>query len=153
VDPVRTFGHQETLGHLGYLVSTFVDDRQLGIVLMSPFDVILPEGIATPIHPDLLFIHKEDRPHPGAENLQKLPGLVVEILDLITAEFDERVKLPAYRDAGVPEVWVVDPESCTVVVYGWEEGQFTELDRGGEGDEVGSAVLPGFRVQVGELFR
>lgn len=153
VEPARSFGHQEVLGHLAYLLSRFVDERGLGIVLISPFDVILPEEIATPIHPDLLFIREEDRPHPGAESLQHVPGFVVEILDPITAEFDERVKLPAYRDGGVPEVWMVDPESCTVVVYGWKEGQFTELERGGEEGEVGSLVLSGFRVQVGEIFR
>jgi len=153
VEPVRTFGHQEALGHLAYPLSRFAAEHRLGIVLLSPFDVILPKGIATPIHPDLLLIREEDRPPPGAENLQELPGLVVEILEPITAEFDERVKLPAYRDAGVPEVWVVDPEGCTVVVYGWKEGQFTELERGGEGDEVGSVALPGFRFQVGEVFR
>jgi Uma2 family endonuclease len=153
VEPVRTFGHQEALTHLMLPLSDFVDEHELGMILLSPFDVILPEGIATPIHPDLLFIREEDRPHPGAANLHEMPGLVVEILDPLTAEFDERVKLPAYRDAGIPEVWMVDPENGTVAVYGWKEGQFTELERGGEGDEVGSAVLPGFRVQVRELFR
>lgn len=152
-EPRRTVGHQEALSHLAYPLSKFVDEHELGIVLISPFDVILPEGIATPIHPDLLFIREENRPHPGAENLQEFPGLVVEILDAITADFDERVKLPAYRDAGVPEVWVVDPEKCTVAVYGWKEGRFTQVERGSDRDEVGSMVLPGLRVQVTEIFR
>jgi len=153
VEPRRTLGHQEVLSHCMLPLSNFVDEHKLGIVLLSPFDVILPQGIATPIHPDLLFIWEEDRPHPGAENLREMPGLVVEILDPITAEFDERVKLPAYRDAGVQEVWVVDPENSMVAVFGWKDGQFTELERGREGEEVGSVVLPGFRVHVEEVFR
>jgi len=153
VEPVRTLGHQQVLSHLFLPMASFVDTHELGIILASPFDVILPEGIATPIHPDLLFIREESRPHPGAENLREVPGLVVEILDPITADFDERVKLPAYRDAGVPEVWMVDPENDTVAVFGWRAGQFNELERGCEEGEVGSLVLPGFRVQVGEIFR
>ena len=70
-----------------------------------------------------------------------------------TRTYDRKTKLAAYRDAGVPELWLVDPQTLSVVIYGWKDGQFIELERGGEGDEVGSTVLPGFRVQVGQLFR
>jgi Uma2 family endonuclease len=123
------------------------------VLLSAPFDVILPEGIATPVEPDLLFIKEENRPRRGDKNFQGVPDLLVEILSPSTRSYDRKTKLAAYRDAGVPELWLVDPQTFSVVIYGWKDEQFTELQRGGEEDEVGSIVLPGFRVQVGQLFR
>ncbi|HET9225920.1 MAG TPA: Uma2 family endonuclease, partial [Thermoanaerobaculia bacterium] len=95
----------------------------------------------------------EKRPRRGDKNFQGVPDLVVEILSPTTRTYDRKTKLAAYRDAGVPEFWLVDPQTFSVVIYGWKERQFTEVERGGEEDEVGSVVLPGFRVKVGELFR
>jgi Uma2 family endonuclease len=93
------------------------------------------------------------RPQWGDKNFKGVPDLVVEILSPSSRVYDRKIKLAAYRDAGVPELWLVDPLSRTVAIYGWKMGQFTELARGGEGDEVASVVLPEFRVQVAELFR
>ena len=150
--PAPNYDHQFTSIKLAVQLTVFVDANDLGIVLAAPFDILLPEGIGAPVEPDLLFIRKENQPHRGDKNFQGVPDLLVEILSPSTRHYDRRVKLAAYRDAGVPEFWLVDPLTRTVVVYGWREGRFTEIDRGGESDEIGSAVLPGFRLQVGPLF-
>lgn len=146
------YNHQLTLAQLFLTLASFVRENDPGVVLPAPFAVILPEGIATPVEPDLLFIRKENKPRWGDKNFQGVPDLLVEVLSPSTHYYDRRIKLAAYRDAGVPEFWVVDPLTRTVVIHGWKDGRFAELERGGEGDEVGSAVLPGFRLQVGSLF-
>jgi Uma2 family endonuclease len=153
VAPAPNYDHQLAHSQLFRALSNYIVENRLGVLLSAPFDVILPEGIATPVEPDLLFIKEEDRPRRGDKNFEGVPDLLVEILSPSTRSYDRKTKLAAYRDAGVPELWLVDPQTFSVVIYGWKDEQFTELERGGEGDEVGSVILPGFRVQVGQLFR
>lgn len=152
VAPAPNYDHQLAHSQLFRALSNHIVENHLGVLLSAPFDVILPEGIATPVEPDLLFIKEENRPRRGDKNFQGVPDLLVEILSPSTRTYDRKTKLAAYRDAGVPELWLLDPQTFSVVIYGWKDGEFTELERGGEEDEVGSVVLPGFRVQVGQLF-
>ena len=153
VSPPPLIIHQTAQGHLYAALYNHVVVNRLGFVYAAPVDILLPERIAEPVQPDILFIREEHRPAGGDPNFQGVPDLIVEILSPSTRSYDRKTKLAAYRDAGVPEFWLVDPQTRTVVIHGWEAGQFIELQRGGEGDEVGSVVLPGFRVQVGQLFR
>lgn len=146
------YNHQFTLVQLLLKLGSYVQQNEFGIVLPAPFDIILPEGIATPVEPDILFIRKENQPRWGDKNFQGVPDLLVEVLSPSTHYYDRRIKLAAYRDAGVPEYWLVDPLSRTVAIHGWKDGSFAELKRGGEGDEVTSIVLPGFHLQVKSLF-
>jgi Uma2 family endonuclease len=146
------YDHQFTVIKLAVQLTLFVDANKLGIVLTAPFDILLPEGIATPVEPDILFIHKENQPRRGDKNFEGVPDLLVEVLSPSSRVYDRKIKLAAYRDAEVPEFWLVDPISRTISIYGWRDGRFCEIGRGGEEDEVGSVVLPGFRLQVGLLF-
>jgi Uma2 family endonuclease len=150
-----TFPHQFAHTKLFLRLGNFVEERGLGLLLSAPFDVILPEGIATPVEPDMLFIRKDDLPAWDAKNFEGVPDLVVEILSPSSRAYDRKIKLAAYRDAGVPEFWLVDPRFREVVLYGFgEDGKrYVELARGGIEDEVRSRVLPDFRVQVADLFR
>ena len=78
----------------------------------------------------------------GDKNFQGVPDLVVEVLSRSTRSRDRRIKFEAYRDAGIPEYWMVDPDARTVVVYVLKGKEFVELCRGGAGEAVRSAVLP-----------
>jgi Uma2 family endonuclease len=131
-----------------------VEERDLGIVLSAPFDVLLPDGIATPVEPDILYIRQEAMPRWEAQNFEGAPDLIIEVLSPRTRNYDRKIKLAAYRDAGVPEFWLVDPRFREVVIYGFgEDGKrYVEVGRGGVEDEVKSRVLPDFRVKVGDLF-
>jgi Uma2 family endonuclease len=146
------YDHQYTVIQLGAQLLGYVQANGLGIVLTAPFDVILPEGIAAPVEPDLLFIRKENQPRRGDANFKGAPDLVVEVLSPSNRHYDRKIKFAAYRDAGVQELWLADPLARSVVVYGWRDGAFVELERGGIKDEIGSTVLPGFRLGVAGLF-
>lgn len=152
VAPSPNYDHQYTVLKLARRLDTFVEENDLGVVLTAPFDILLPDRIADPVEPDILFIRKEHQPRRGDKNFQGVPDLLVEVLSPRSRVYDRKVKLAAYRDAGVPECWLVDPMSRTIVIHGWEEGSFIEIDRGDAGTEVVSKILRGFRLQVGLLF-
>ena len=145
--------HQFAVLKLGRFFDEFVFDNGLGVVLAAPMDVRLPSGIADPVQPDVVVFLKGNEPRWELSYYQGVPDLVAEVLSPSTRRRDRTIKMDAYRDAGVPEYWLVDPDARTVVVYVLEPGKgYTERCRGGVGETVGSSVLPGFRVEVAGLF-
>jgi Uma2 family endonuclease len=58
-------------------------------------------------------------------------------------------KLEMYQEAGVPLIWLVDPDKATVTIIA--AGQPTRVMK--QGDTLdGGDVLPGFSVAVAEIF-
>lgn len=68
--------------------------------------------------PDIAGWRVERVPDLPEENpIAILPDWVCEVLSPTTARTDLRKKLPGYAAAGVPHIWVVDPENRLVQVY------------------------------------
>jgi Uma2 family endonuclease len=67
--------------------------------------------------------------------------------DARAVEVNQKVR--EYSSIGVRQVWVVDPEACSVSAYRSpiDVSEFRETDRLSGGD-----VLPGFEVAVAALF-
>lgn len=154
VSPAPTYEHQYALGQLYLLLGSFIVENELGVLLPAPFDVKLPDRIADPVQPDLVFIRAENQPRSGDANFVGVPDLAIEILSPSTRYTDRGVKKEAYREAGIPEYWLVDPRTRTIEVHRLSEGgdRYAELDRGGVGQTVGSACLAGLRVSVEKVF-
>lgn len=154
VSPAPSVIHQRAVGRLYKKLDGFVLAHELGEVFVSPFDVLLPEGIAEPVEPDLVFIRAGEEPEDQAPNFQGVPGLVVEVLSPRTRRYDLGTKLGVYLEAGIPEVWFADPAAATIRIHGLSEGRkrYLELSHGGRGESVTSRVLPGLRIAVSEIF-
>lgn len=153
VTPAPNYDHQFTLTRCIVFFDLFVCSRELGEILVSPFDILLPKGIASPVEPDLIFFKTGNQPRRGDRNFLGIPDLVLEVLSPGTRHRDRRVKFKAYQEARIPEYWMIDPDTRTAVVHTLEAGRaYRELCRGGMGETVWSAVLSGFRLEVGDLF-
>lgn len=154
VSPAPKITHQRAAGELYSQIRQWVLAQDCGEVLYAPVDILLPEGIASPVQPDIVFFRTGNQPGTDAPNFQGVPDLIVEVFSPGTWRVDLNVKLPAYRDAGVPEVWFANPQQRTIVVYGLSEDgkSYAEVSRGGDGDAVESRVLPGLRIAVSEVF-
>ena len=154
VSAAPTYDHQFTVNELSWQLNRFVRGHKFGQVLTAPFDIVLPKGLATPVQPDLVFFRKGNAPRRGDPKFQGVPDLVAEVLSPSTRWLDTQVKLPACRDAGVPEVWHADPQARTLVIYGLsEDGKaYIELAHGGEEDTVASRLLPGLEIEVSKIF-
>jgi Uma2 family endonuclease len=104
------------------------------------------------VQPDIVFLRAGNTPGTEDQGFQGIPDLVIEVLSPGTRRRDRTLKRDAYRDAGVPEYWLVDPDARTVEVHVLESGKYVEHFRGGAGEAVSSSVLPGFTVNVAGLF-
>lgn len=153
VNPAPRLLHQFVSSELLWRFQEFVRKRRLGFVLGAPLDLRLPCGVGNPVQPDLLFVRREKAPDWRGQSLIGVPDLLVEIVSPGSRRFDRIVKLAVYQEAGVPEYWLVDIDSCAVVVYALNgDGQYIEHSRGGKETTVASRVLQGLRVKVSSLF-
>lgn len=59
--------------------------------------------------PDILFVAKAREHIITERQLLEAPDLVVEILSASTARYDRGRKLAGYSEAGVRELWLIDP--------------------------------------------
>jgi Uma2 family endonuclease len=154
VTPAPSFDHQYTVTQISRLLGNFVEESRLGVVLVAPFDIRLPGGIGNPVQPDVVFIRRERQPRSGDARFDGVPDLMIEVLSPGNWRFDRNTKLPAYRDAGAPEVWLVDPLARTVEVFVLvaHRSEYTLRESRSEGELVGSTVLPRLKLEVARLF-
>jgi len=150
--PAPGFDHQYIVGELFVILRAFVREHQLGLVMVAPFEVCLPD-VAPAVQPDLLFIAAERKPLPGDQAFSGAPDLVVEVLSPSTTRTDRVVKFSAYEQAGVREYWLVNPATHTAEVYAPSEDGIYELH--GEfitGSTATSRALSGLAFPVDDLF-
>jgi Uma2 family endonuclease len=154
VSPAPTLLHQRTVSRLSLLLSQFVLAHDLGEVLTAPLDILLPRGLSSPVQPDVVFFRTGNQAPADALSFRGVPDLMVEVLSPTTRRLDVQIKLPACRDAGVPEVWHADPQARALVLYSLSEDgkSYVELARGEEGDTVTSRLLPGLVIEVSRIF-
>ncbi|MGH9379606.1 MAG: Uma2 family endonuclease, partial [Thermoanaerobaculia bacterium] len=85
---------------------------------------------------------------------QRLEGpadLVIEIASEGDPGFDVREKLPRYREARIPEIWLVDPIGARVRVVTLVDGEYRE--RTVMTGRIESTLLPGFWIEADWLWQ
>lgn len=130
----------------------FVRARRLGVVLSGDTGFILARSPDTVRGPDVAFVSRErfesvgDVPtaFPGP------PDLAVEVLSPSDRPGALRTKVADYLAAGTRLVWIVDPDCRRVTVHAPSVAPIVRST--GEALDGGD-VLPGFVVQVEELFQ
>jgi len=102
--------------------------------------------------PDLMVVTDAHRERITAQRLEGPADLVIEIASDGDPLLDEREKLPRYYVAGIPEIWVVSPQTSSVRcdLLGPEGSYRTERRSGGR---IESMVLPGFWIDVDWLWQ
>jgi len=120
-------------------------------VYPAPFDVRLfyakDESDDTVVQPDIVVVCDEKK--RGPEGCRGAPDLVVEILSPSNTAIEMERKLKLYRQAGVREYWVVDPENNGLTVYHFES---KVIDTYENDDIVPVATLPGLEISLKRVF-
>ena len=142
--------HQRILLLLGASWLWFVRETRLGAVYAAPFDVILsPTNV---VQPDLIFISSARAHIITEDNILGAPDLVVEILSPSTAGYDRTTKRNLYARHAVREYWLIDPYAKTVTVLILGADGYDTHAVFGEGDTLTSPTLPGFALNLSDLF-
>jgi Uma2 family endonuclease len=150
VTPSPRREHQEIVGRLYARLLNYVEQNRLGAVYVAPLDTIFNQY--TVLQPDILFISNERLPEIAKEWIEGAPDVVIEVLSPGTIDRDRRRKLAVYSQFGVPEYWIVDPQSRTMELYRHGGGTL-RLTRAYSQDETfESAFISGFRIPVKVIF-
>jgi len=142
--------HQKIVVRLTEELSRFVRENRLGEVFVAPIDVLLDRH--TIVQPDVLFISIARLSIVGEDAIEGPPDLVVEVLSPSTFYKDLRKKMAAYSQFGVQEYWIVDPETQSIEVYARQDDKLQSARKFSSGETIASALLPGFRLAVKDVF-
>lgn len=110
-------------------------------------DVVLSDD--TVLQPNLLYIAKE-RAHIVKRRIEGPPDLVIEIISG-TARRDRVEKLDLYAQYGVPEYWIVDPDSQVIEFLINESGRF--VVQSPANDRYQSPRLPEVEIALSPFWR
>ena len=134
VTPSPGTAHQSAVLRLARLLGDAVPPELK--VFVAPLDTALPTGDV--LEPDVLVVPLDTI---TSKDITGVPALAVEVLSPSSRRRDLGDKLTAYRDAGVPSYWVVDPVGRRVRAWQLQDGDYVEVADVSE-DEVWTSETP-----------
>ena len=140
--------HQTLSRRIQFQLYEQIEERGLGLVFDAPTDVQLSE--IDIVQPDLLVIEASRRSMVSPKKVTGPPDLVVEIVSESTARKDRELKRDLYQRAGVPEYWLVDPESQQVGKHRLQKGVYVEAGR--FHDSIAWDGIPGITVDLSRVW-
>ena len=148
--PAPRIAHQLAGGRLGSRLLIFVEANGLGWVLFAPTDVALSDTDV--VQPDLMFVSNERAHIITEDNIRGAPDIVIEILSPSTAGRDRTVKRALYAKHGAKEYWQVDTDAKAIAVLLLGADGYELAGIYGEGQTLTSPTLPGFALDLVEVF-
>jgi Uma2 family endonuclease len=141
-----TFQHERVSSFLSFLLTGYLAQQRIGEVLGA--NAVMQIGERR-FCPDLSVLRLEHYDRVQFGRVMGPMDFVVEFLSKSTRDYDLREKRAAYRDGGVPEIWLIDADMREFRVDWREAGTGhdyrTELLTSGRWS---SRVLPGFWLDV-----
>lgn len=143
--------HGVVCANITMLLKNWARGKQAGAVLSNDAAVVTERDPDTVRGPDVQFIAvgRLGPDFPPTGSLEIPPDLVIEVVSESDRWHDVITKVDEFLDAGVQEVWVVDPKGQFVEVFR-TESRPRRIDLGGEIESP--QILPGFRCSVSEFF-
>lgn len=111
--------HQELVGELFTVIRNHIGKNGGSCkAYIAPFAVFLNENEKNYVEPDISVICDINKLND--KGCQGAPDWIIEIVSPSSQRMDYQIKLFKYRTAGVKEYWIVNPDTCTVTVYGFD---------------------------------
>ncbi len=149
--------HQEISGNIYNPIKNYLKDKGCK-VYFAPFDVRLPrkgrddKSIFTVLQPDICVVC--DVAKIDKKGCIGAPDIVVEVLSPGNNSKELKKKYDIYEEAGVKEYWIVSPQNQFVTIHILDQaGKFQPLRTMSADDIITSPVLPGFSLDITELFK
>ncbi len=147
-----TAGHGEIVSWINIRIGSYIIENDLGRICSGDAGFILdrnPGGRDTVRGLDFAFIEKVKAPGPLEYTWYEMgPDLAVEVISSNNRAGDIHLKVMQLLNAGTRLIWLIYPESRTIVTH-TASGANTLY----ESDTLsGGEVLPGFELRVGDIF-
>jgi len=143
--------HHFVLSLLTTLIGLYLSYKQSGQLYTDGYQMRIRDDQPAR-QPDILVIFNEHADRLQHQYLDGPADFIIEIISPSTGSIDRGEKYYEYQHAGVPEYWIVDPESKRVDGYILDdEGHYQRIS-GHEGKIV-SQVLEGFMLDAALLWR
>lgn len=136
--------HDDISGFIRFLLRGYAEDRTLGKVFGPDSLVRLVPSCR--FGPDVFFLDTAQVPRPLPEEFVLAPALMLEVLSPSNRDYDLEEKRPAYRAAGVREIWMIDPQERQLIVDRRRGRRYVSSSTAT--GRVASSVLAGFWVQA-----
>jgi Uma2 family endonuclease len=144
--------HQSILMELAKQIAVYLTGKPCK-VYPAPFDVRLfyeeDESDDTVVQPDISVVCDEKK--RGKEGCRGAPDLVIEILSPSNTAIEMQRKFDLYREAGVREYWVVDPEHKGVHSHVFRDGQIFTRVFGHKG-KAPADIFSGLEIELEPVF-
>jgi len=148
--------HQRCTGRIFVVLALFLKHKRCE-VFVAPFDVRFPYqskddvDITTVLQPDICVVC--ERSKIDKRGCSGAPDIVVEVLSSGDSKTELDNKYRIYEEFGVREYWIVQPSERSVFKYILtDEGVFSAGRPYTPGQMLASDVLPGFQLNIAELF-
>ena len=150
--PMPTMAHQLIVTFLYDAIRAFARPKNLGIAVIAPLRVRLRPGEFR--EPDVVFMLAEHRSRAGNEFWDGA-DLIMEVVsrDPGSHKRDLIEKRADYESAGVSEYWIVDPLEKRITVLALDGSTYVVVGEFGPDEQADSRLLPGFAVNVAEVFQ
>ncbi|RYE21451.1 MAG: Uma2 family endonuclease [Sphingobacteriaceae bacterium] len=157
MSPAPSSFHQRISRRILVAIDVFLDGKPCEI-FNAPFDVRLTkktknnEHVQTVVQPDICVIC--DRSKIDEKGCLGAPDIIVEILSPGNNKKELQNKYEVYEENGVQEYWIISPQDKTFLKYILsDEGVYISSKLLTLGDEVVTPVLPGFVLDLEQVFR
>ncbi len=101
--------------HLDKYIGVPLEEQRLAYAATAPVGVLMPG--CDPVQPDFVLVGCDHADIISERRIRGVPDLIAEVLSPSNPEQDTVVvKRRAYARAGVPEYWIIRPETRDVLV-------------------------------------
>jgi Uma2 family endonuclease len=142
--------HREITLNFAYALKELATRGDLGKVYVSPVDVVLTQRRV--VQPDVIFISKA-RLGIVKNWIDGAPDLAMEVISEASWRRDRVDKKALYEQAGLPEYWIVDPDSETIEVFALVKDVYQLHSRATGAQTAKSKLLSGFGISFRKLLR
>lgn len=133
-------------------LDAFCDTNDAGVVFSSTNGIqCFPDHPHKVRKPDVTYFKRQrfTAEHFAEGFVTIPPDLAVEVVSTHDEAADLNEKVEEYLAAGIPLVWVIDPETRIAFIHR-RDGSVTKLHA--NDTLTGEDILPGFSCRVGDLF-
>ncbi|MBR3316820.1 MAG: Uma2 family endonuclease [Atopobiaceae bacterium] len=142
--------HQKIVYELGRCLGDYIDRHDGSCeVYPGPFAVNLFADESTFVEPDISVVC--DSSKLSERGCEGAPDFIAEVTSPSNSGMDYISKLHLYRDAGVREYWICDPQKRQVIAYRFDEEPVATVYK--FDDEVQSSLFEGFSICFAQVVR